>query len=98
MYFNCVEGCNEILSQCLKIYKDVENNPAINQWHKIAALRLAHEVQNHKFRMFLKIGVIHLSREATVCLYFHLHLHPTKISMCVISISHRYYVLSLAWG
>jgi hypothetical protein len=62
MYFNCVEGCNEILSQCLKIYKDVENNPAINQWHKIAALRLAREVQNHKFRMFQngpEIGTLH---------------------------------------
>jgi hypothetical protein len=52
MYFNFVEGCNEILRQCLKIYKNVENNPAINQWHKIAALKLAHEVQYHKFRMF----------------------------------------------
>ena len=52
MYFNCVEGCNEILRECWKIYKNVENDPRITQWHKIAALRLAHEVQNHKFSMF----------------------------------------------
>jgi hypothetical protein len=52
MYFNCVEGCNEILRECWKIYKNVENNPAITQWHKMAALRLAHEVQHHKFSMF----------------------------------------------
>lgn len=34
------------------MYRNVENDPRITQWHKIAALRLAHEVHNHKFSMF----------------------------------------------
>jgi hypothetical protein len=65
MYFNCVEGLNEILRECWKIFKNVENDPRITQWHKIAALRLAHEVQNHKFSMFqngpatMHIGHLH---------------------------------------
>jgi hypothetical protein len=52
MYFNCVEGCNEILRECWKIYKNIENDPRITQWHKIAALRLATEILDKKFTMF----------------------------------------------
>jgi hypothetical protein len=52
MYFNCVEGCNEILRECWKIYRNEENDPRITQWHKIAVLRLANEIHNHKFSMF----------------------------------------------
>jgi predicted transcriptional regulator len=52
MYYNCVEGCNEILRECWKIYKNVENDPRITQWHKIAALRLATEIHDKKFTMF----------------------------------------------
>jgi hypothetical protein len=65
MYMNCVEGCNEILWECWKIYRNLENDPRITQWHKIAALRLAHEVQNRKFSMFqngpatMQLGKLH---------------------------------------
>ena len=65
MYLNCVEGLNEILKECWKIYKNEENDQRINQWHKIAALRLANDVQKDKFSMFqngpatMHIGKLH---------------------------------------
>jgi hypothetical protein len=52
MYFNCVEGCNEILRECWNIYHNVKNDPRITQWHKIAALRLAADIHDKKFDMF----------------------------------------------
>ena len=52
MYFNCVDGLNEIMKECWKIYHNQENNPEIKQWHKIAALKLEADIQEKKFRMF----------------------------------------------
>jgi transcriptional regulator len=50
MYFNCVDGYDEILKECWKIYNSTDLR--ITQWHKIAALRLASDIQEHKFSMF----------------------------------------------
>ena len=52
MYYNCVDGFNEIMKECWKIYYNADNDPHISQWHKIAALRLAADIQEKKFRMF----------------------------------------------
>ena len=64
-YVNCVEGCNEILMECWRRYKNEENNPRITEWHKVAWLRLAQEVQHYKFNMFkdgpatMHLGTLH---------------------------------------
>lgn len=40
MYFNCIEGINEVQKECWKIYNNTDNNPEINQWHKMAAVKI----------------------------------------------------------
>lgn len=52
MYFNCIIGLNEVQKECWKIYHNLENDPTINNWHRIAALKLATEVNDKKFGMF----------------------------------------------
>jgi len=52
MYFNCVIGMNEIQKECWKMYRNIENDPRILTWHKIAALRLAADINDKKFSMF----------------------------------------------
>jgi HTH domain len=52
IYFNCIQGLDEILKECWKINSNLENNPRITQWHKIAALRLAVDITDKKFSMF----------------------------------------------
>ncbi|HET6716639.1 MAG TPA: hypothetical protein VFG90_05875 [Nitrososphaeraceae archaeon] len=52
MYFSCVDGLNEILKECWKIYQNENNNPAINYTRKLAAIRIAGEVIEKKFGMF----------------------------------------------
>ena len=52
MYYNCVDGLDAILRECWKIHDNLENNPRIAMWHKIAALRLAAEIYDKKFTMF----------------------------------------------
>jgi hypothetical protein len=53
MYYNCLIGQNEIAKECWKIYKtDPANDPSINNWHKMAALRLLIDINKSKFQMF----------------------------------------------
>jgi transcriptional antiterminator len=52
MYFNCVTGQNELAKECWKLYKNPNNDPSINNWHKIAALRLLIDINKSKFQMF----------------------------------------------
>ena len=53
MYYNCIIGQNELAKECWKIYKtDPANDPSINNWHKIAALRLLIDINKSKFQMF----------------------------------------------
>jgi hypothetical protein len=51
-YFNCIDGLDEILKQCWKIYHNPLKKPEINQWHKIAALKIAGDINLKKFSMF----------------------------------------------
>jgi hypothetical protein len=51
MYFNCLDGLGEIERKCWRIIDNEENNPAINQWHKLAAMRLAGDVIEKKFNI-----------------------------------------------
>lgn len=53
MYYNCILGQNELAKECWKIYEtDPANDPSINNWHKIAALRLLIDINKSKFQMF----------------------------------------------
>jgi transcriptional regulator len=52
MYYNCLIGQNELAKECWKLYKNPNNDPSINNWHKIAALRLLIDINKSKFQMF----------------------------------------------
>lgn len=52
LYFNCIQGLDECLDVCWRIYNNVDNNPEINQWHKMAAIRLAATINEKKFNIF----------------------------------------------
>ena len=52
LYFNCIQGLDECLDVCWRIYNNVDNNPGINQWHKIAAIRIAATINEKKFNIF----------------------------------------------
>jgi hypothetical protein len=53
MYYNCIEGINEIQRECWKRYNtNIEDNPALNEWHKHSALELLRKCSATKFEMF----------------------------------------------
>jgi hypothetical protein len=52
MLYSCLIGLNEAEKEAWKIYKNPDNDPEINHWHKINALRLLTEINRSKFRMF----------------------------------------------
>ena len=52
MYHSCIIGMNEAEKEVWKIYNNTENDPSINNWHKISALRLLIDINKTKFRMF----------------------------------------------
>jgi transcriptional regulator with XRE-family HTH domain len=51
MYYSCITGINEILKECWRIYDRRDDN-RLTWWHKLAALRLATEINDKKFDMF----------------------------------------------
>jgi DNA-binding CsgD family transcriptional regulator len=54
MYQNCVTGINEVLKECWRIYNiRREDDSHLTWWHRIAALRLATEINDKKFSMFM---------------------------------------------
>ena len=52
MYYSCIIGINEAEKEAWKLYKNEDNNPEINYWHKVPALRLLVDINKSKFRMF----------------------------------------------
>ena len=52
MYYNCIIGINEIAKEAWKLYNNPDNDPDVNHWHKVAALRLLVEINRSKFKMF----------------------------------------------
>lgn len=52
MYFNCIEGINQVQREAWKIYKNEDNNPEINQWHRMTALKLLRKCNESKFNMY----------------------------------------------
>ena len=53
LYFNCIQGLDECLDVCWRIFNNEDNNPEINQWNKIAAIRLAAYINEKKFNIFV---------------------------------------------
>jgi hypothetical protein len=51
--YNCIQGLDECLDVCWRIHDNVESNPEINQWHKIAAVRLAASINEKKFNILM---------------------------------------------
>ena len=52
MYYSCIIGINEAEKEAWKIYRNEGNDPEINYWHKVAALRVLIDINKSKFRMF----------------------------------------------
>jgi len=52
MYYSCIIGINEAEKEAWKIYRNPDNDPEINQWHRIAALRVLIDINKSKFKMF----------------------------------------------
>lgn len=52
MYFSCIEGINQVQREAWKIYKNEDNNPEINQWHRMTALKILRNCNESKFNMY----------------------------------------------
>src|SRR5262245_39157018 len=51
LYINCLDGLNEILRKCWGIIDNEDDDRRINQWVKLAAMRLAGDTIEKKFNM-----------------------------------------------
>jgi hypothetical protein len=67
MFFNCVQGLDELLKECWCIYngKYDGDKRSINTMQRVAILRLANDIMNSKFNIFtngpamMEIGKLH---------------------------------------
>lgn len=56
IYFcNCLQGINDVQKECWKIYRNDDNNPEINQDHRMKALDLLRKSAQTKFNMFQNV-------------------------------------------
>ena len=53
LVYNCLQGLDECLDVCWRIHDNPDNNTEINQWHKIAAVRLAASINEKKFNIVM---------------------------------------------
>jgi DeoR/GlpR family transcriptional regulator of sugar metabolism len=53
LVYNCIQGLDECLEVCWRIHDNIDNDPEINQWHKIAAVRLAASINEKKFNIVM---------------------------------------------
>ena len=51
MYFNCIQGVDEVQKEAWKIYRNEDNDPTISNWHRIAALKICMDASEKKFAM-----------------------------------------------
>jgi hypothetical protein len=54
-FYNCVQGINDVQKECWKIYRNDDNNPEINQYHRMKALDLLRKTNETKFNMFTNV-------------------------------------------
>jgi hypothetical protein len=50
VYFNCIQGVDEVQKEAWKIYNNENKDPTISNWHRIAALKIS--ASETKFAMF----------------------------------------------
>jgi hypothetical protein len=53
IFFNCIQGHDKVQKECWKIMENLYNNPAITVAHKLEAIRVAGEVIEKKFNVFV---------------------------------------------
>jgi hypothetical protein len=58
LIYNCIQGLDECLDVRWRIHDNPDNNPEINQWHKIAALRLAVLINEKKANIFMNCPAV----------------------------------------
>jgi hypothetical protein len=51
-FYNCVQGINDVQKECWKIYRNENNDPEINHYHRMRALDLLRKSAETKFNMF----------------------------------------------
>jgi hypothetical protein len=54
-FYNCLQGINDVQKECWKIYRNDDNNPEINQYHRMKALDLVRKSAETKFNMFQNV-------------------------------------------
>jgi hypothetical protein len=54
-FYNCVQGINDVQKECWKIYRNDDNNPEINLFHKMKALEILRKSNLTKFDMFTNV-------------------------------------------
>jgi hypothetical protein len=54
-FYNCLQGVNDVQKECWKIYRNDDNNPEINQYHRMKALDLLRKSNETKFNMFTNV-------------------------------------------
>jgi hypothetical protein len=65
-FYNCVQGINDVQKECWKIFRNDDNNPEINQFHKMKALEILRKSALTKFDMFTNVpGFMELERLRT---------------------------------
>jgi len=65
-FYNCVQGVNDVQKELWKIYRNDDNNPEINQYHKMKALEILRKSALTKFDMFTNVpGFMELEKLRT---------------------------------
>jgi hypothetical protein len=65
-FYNCVQGINNVQKECWKIFRNEDNNPEINHYHRMKALDLLRKTNETKFNMFTNVpGFMELERLRT---------------------------------
>lgn len=63
IYFNCIQGVDEVQKEAWKIYRNEDKDPTISNWHKIAALKICMDASEKKFAMIAAgPAMVHMNR------------------------------------
>jgi hypothetical protein len=54
-FYNRLQGVNDVQKECWKIYKNEDNNPETNHWHRMKALDLLRKSAQTKCEMFQNV-------------------------------------------
>jgi hypothetical protein len=57
-FHNCLQAVNDVQKECWKVYRNDDNNPEINQYHRMRALDLLRKSAETKFNMFQNVPAL----------------------------------------